>query len=217
MSKKTGQRRDRYDTSGNIEAEYIDAAQLVLKNKRRIIDLRELQLAEEETLVEAYHLLFREVRMQTPMTCDLIRHIHIRIFGDLFEWAGKWRTVWISKPGTTWPPPDFLQPSMEAFEREVLAKHRANTLSDQAAFCAAVGEIQGEFLVIHPFRDSNARTIKLLSDLLAAQTGRPPLAYDQTEPGRDAYIDAAKAAFKRDYRPMTAIIRDAVDRSKNRP
>ena len=56
-----------------------------------------------------------------------------------------------------------------------------------------------------------------MSDLLAAQTGRPPLAYDQTEPGRDAYIEAAKVAFQRDYRPMTAIIRDAVDRSQNRP
>ena len=139
MSNKSGQRRDRYDTSGNVEAEYIDAAQLVLKNKRRIIDLRELQLAEEEALAEAYHLLFREVRMQTPMTSDLIRHIHTRIFGDIFEWAGKWRTVWISKPGTTWPPPDFLQPSMETFEREVLAKHRANTLSDLARIIHEAG------------------------------------------------------------------------------
>ena len=82
--------------------------------------------------------------------------------------------------------------------------------SDQGVVCAAVGEIQAEFLVIHPFRDGNARTIKLMSDLLAAQTGRPPLAYDQTEPGCDEYIEAAKTAFKRDYPDCSSIVRERV-------
>ena len=33
MGKKQEERRDRYDVSGNIEAEYVDAAQTVLRNK----------------------------------------------------------------------------------------------------------------------------------------------------------------------------------------
>lgn len=59
-------------------------------------------------------------------------------------------------------------------------------------------EIQGEFLVIHPFREGNARTIKLATDLLAVQTGRLPLTYDQSETGTRTYIEAAKTAFQRD-------------------
>ena len=78
------------------------------------------------------------------------------------------------------------------------------------AFCAAAGEIQGEFLVIHPFREGNARTIKLLTDLLATQTGRPLLIYEGSEEGQDRYIAAAKAAFKKDYTPMTEIIFQAL-------
>jgi cell filamentation protein len=78
------------------------------------------------------------------------------------------------------------------------------------AFSAAVGEIQGEFLAIHPFREGNARTIKLATDLLAAQTGRPLLAYDQTEAAAKEYIEAAKAAFRRQYGPLTEIIRQAL-------
>jgi cell filamentation protein len=67
-----------------------------------------------------------------------------------------------------------------------------------------------EFLVIHPFREGNARTIKLLTDLLAVQTGRPLLIYDQSEEGQAAYIAAATAAFKINYAPMVNIIRQAL-------
>jgi len=145
-----------------------------------------------------------------------LRHIHSRIFDDLYAWAGCWRTVWIGKPGVTWPAPDFLDSNMEVFERDVLQKYSAGTLVDDNAFLAAVAEIQGEFLVIHPFREGNARTIKLATDLLAAQTGRPLLAYDSSMEGQQRYIAAAQAAFKREYGPMEEIIRQALAEAQRR-
>ena len=216
MAKKSKQRRDRYDVTGNIEAQYVDAAGTVLRNRLGITDLSQIQIAEEEALARAYRDLLREVRTDTPLTCDLLRHVHARIFGDLYDWAGHWRSVWISKPGTTWPAPDFLDANMLEYEQNVLRKFPAGDLSDDFVFCAAVGEIQGEFLVIHPFREGNARTIKLATNLLAAQTGRPLLVYDQSDEGQHQYIEAAKAAFKRDYVPMVEIIRQALARAENR-
>lgn len=214
MGKEPDQRRDRYDVSGNVEAEYVDAEKTVLKNKLGIADLHTLQIAEEEALAQAYEALLAEVRTDTPMTCDLVCHIHLRIFGDLYQWAGRWRTVWISKPGVTWPAPDFLDSNMQDFESGVLSKYPAHALSDDDAFSAAVGEIQGEFLVIHPFREGNARAIKLLTDLLATQTGRPLLIYEGNEEGQNRYIAAAKAAFKKDYSPMAEIISQALARAR---
>jgi cell filamentation protein len=79
-----------------------------------------------------------------------------------------------------------------------------------------VAQIQGEFLVIHPFREGNARTIKLMTDILAEQTGRPLLAYDRSQRGQDEYIDVAKAAFKKEYGRMEAILA-AISRSVNSP
>ncbi len=117
-------RSDRYDVTGNVEAEYVDEARLVLVNKQQISDLETLQILEEVALARAYESLLTEVRVDTPLNVDLIRHVHERIFGELYEWAGRWRTVWISKPGTTWPPPDFLDQSMREFEANVLRKHR---------------------------------------------------------------------------------------------
>jgi cell filamentation protein len=217
MGKEPHKHRDRYDVSGNIEGQYVDAELTVLTNKKGITDLPTLQIAEEQALAQAYEVLLNEVRIDTPMTSELLCHIHNRIFGELYDWAGRWRTVWISKPGITWPAPDFLEQNMLEYERDVLARYPHHKLREEDAFCSAVGKIQGEFLVIHPFREGNARAIKLLTDLLAVQTGRPLLIYDQSEAGQEAYISAAQAAFKRDYAPMVTIIRQALERAQTGP
>jgi len=214
MAEKPRRRRDRYDVSGNVEAQYVDKAQTVLVNKPGITDLDVLQAREEQLLARAYGQLLREVHTDTPMTLDLLRYIHAIIFGALYEWAGRWRTVWISKPGITWPPPDFLEQSMAEYERGVLFRWPAAAIHDDATFCQAAAEIQGEFLTIHPFREGNARTIKLLVDLLAVQTGRPLLAYDNSPEGADAYIEAASKAFKRDYGALAKLIGEALQRSR---
>lgn len=215
MAKPRRPRKDRYAVTGNTEAEYVDEAQTVLRNKLGITDLSTLHAAEESALFRAYETLANEVGVNTPITCSLIRRVHREIFSEIYDWAGRWRTVWISKPGTTWPPPDFLDDSMAAYEREVLANHPAASLGDDDAFSRALGEIQGEFLVIHPFREGNARTIKLATDLLAMQSGRPPLEYDHSnDDAVRSYIAAAKAAFRRNYEPLARIIREALDRAK---
>lgn len=213
---KRPRKRDRYDTTGNPEAEHVDAEKTILKNRKGITTLAELERVEEEGLVLAYQSLFQEATTETSMTCELLRHIHARIFGELYEWAGRWRTVWISKPGITWPAPDFLQQNMETYEREVLGRYPPAILKSDDDFCNAAAVIQGEFLVIHPFREGNARTIKLLTDLLAAQTDRPLLKYEQSEEGQSRYVQAAGAAFRREYHPMAELIRGALERGYSR-
>lgn len=209
------QPRSRYDVSGNIEAQYVDEAETVLLNQLGITDLKTLQVAEESALAKAYESLLREVKIDTPLTCELIKHIHEAIFGELFAWAGRWRRVNISKPGVVWPTAAFLEDSMQTFEQDVLQRFPKSSLTTDAAFCSAIGEIQGEFLAIHPFREGNARTIKLASDLLAVQTGRLLLQYDQSDAGADVYILAASAALSRkDYRPMTSLIEQALTRAR---
>ena len=144
-----------------------------------------LQIEEEKALARAYELLFKEVRSDTPITTELILHVHKVIFGNLYEWGGKWRSVTISKPGVTWPPPDYLDAAMKVFEQDVLNKYPMLSLQNEEEFCEALALIQGEFLAIHPFREGNARTIKLVTDLLAVQTGRLPLVYNDAEKERN--------------------------------
>lgn len=199
---------------GGSESEYMDRKRKVMKNLKGIRDLRSLQKAEEDALVAAYDKLFSTVRSDTPMTVDLLKHIHHTIFSDLYEWAGRLRTVTMSKPGVTWPPPDYLEDAMRSLQQNVLRQYPAHSLREDGRFYEAVGHIQGEFLAIHPFREGNARTIKLSTDLLAAQTKRPILRYDMSKEGQRKYIAAAKAALlKQNYTLMQTIIQAALRRS----
>jgi cell filamentation protein len=208
MSQDTSQ----YSVGGS-ENEYMDVKKAVLKNKKDISDLETLQLEEEKALAKAYETLFEEVLSDTPITTELILYIHQVIFGDLYEWAGRWRTVTISKPGVTWPPPDYLNNAMDVFEKDVLSKFPAPLLQGDESFCEAVAHIQGEFLAIHPFREGNARTIKLVTNILAEQVDRPFLLFDESERGKASYIDAAKEAILKNYNPMTLIISEALLRA----
>ncbi len=206
----------RYSVGGS-ENEYMDMGQTILKNKKDIANLRELFVEEEKALARAYELLLDEMRLDTPLSSELIRYVHGRIFGDLYDWSGRWRTVSISKEGTAWPPPTYLEEAMKKFEEGVLSKYSARSVESDDSFCAAVGHIQGEFLAIHPFREGNARTIKLVTDLLAVQTGRFALIYDPSDIGRNDYIAAAKAAMLQNYDPMIAIIRSTLSASRQSP
>ena len=203
----------RYSIGGS-ENEYMDEQQTVLKNKKGVTDLQSLFVEEEKSLAKAYESLLDEVRSDTPITSELIHYTHDVVFGDLYDWAGRWRTVTISKPGVTWPPPDYLDDAMREFECEVLRAYPASSLKTDQEFCKALGHIQGEFLAIHPFREGNARTIKLVTNLLAVQTGRLPLAYDSSDEGRNRYVEAAKSAMLKNYDPMITLMKGALNASK---
>lgn len=150
MKKVTRHHASRY-AAGGSENEYMDEGKKVMKNKKGITDLRALYIEEEKGLARAYELLLNEVRSDTPITIELIQYAHKCVFEFLYEWAGKWRTVTISKPGVTWPPPDYLEEAMRLFERDILQAYPVRILKTDRDSCRAVGHIQGEFLAIHPF------------------------------------------------------------------
>ena len=142
---------------------------------------------------------------------------HQTIFGDIYDWAGSNRTVTTEKWGIKYPPPKFLDKGMSDFDEKVLQKFPAASLTSDEAFLAAVAEIQGEFLAVHPFRDGNTRTIRLCTNLLAARTGRPLLAYDFSLAGQQRQQEALQAAVcHADYGLLQQSAADALDRGQRR-
>ncbi len=53
-----------------------------------------------------------------------------------------------------------------------------------------------------------------MTDLLAVQSGRLPLIYDESDDGKKRYIEAAKAAMLKEYNLMALCIREALIASK---
>ena len=76
--------------------QYCYPGSIVLKNKLNITDVRELSGAEKElTAIRLYEL--QENPIKGKFDFAHLRAIHKYIFQDLYQWAGKIRTVEIGK------------------------------------------------------------------------------------------------------------------------
>ena len=71
---------------------------------------------------------------------------------------------------------------------------------------AALAEVHVELILIHPFREGNARVARLLAVLMGLQAGLPALFFDKLSGRkRQQYFAAVCAGLDRDYRPMAKL------------
>ncbi len=99
-----------------------------------------------------------------------LQAVHRHLFQDVYDWAGKLRTVEIAKDGSQF---QFVR-SMETGTANVYSRLRdAKFLRDLTpeAFATMAGEIIGDVNYVHPFREGNGRTQLQYLKLLAEQAG----------------------------------------------
>ena len=113
---------DRYDATGNIEAEF-EPGTTVLRNRARITDQTALDHLEFEALLRTQEAFYAVVAEDTVITNALLCEIHGHWLGDIYEWAGRYRTVNLAKGDFRWPPPGRIAGNMVAFERDTLRRH----------------------------------------------------------------------------------------------
>ena len=138
---------------------------------------------------------------------NLLTEFHTRICGDLTpEWAGKWRAVNVTVGPLTPPAPHQLPMLMRAYLLDLQARWDAANADDIDLTLEFLAFAEGRFLSIHPFRDFNGRTIRVLLTELLRRLDYPlvNLAPENDE-ARAIYFAALEAADRRDWRPLTAI------------
>lgn len=111
------------------------------------------------------------------LSLSLIRHIHSELFRELDSERGLFRRGGIRIQGAKVRPPelgaeDYVRVLLD-LAPELLAKH--STL-------AALARIHVLFEAIHPFRDGNGRTGRILLNYLAIGKGWPPIIIKGEEP-----------------------------------
>ena len=177
----------------------------VPRNKLGITTKRLLDQAEYEAFVSVQeHYMATIIGPDTPFTARLLCQMHRDWLGGIYDWAGSYRTVNVSKGGFAWPPAHLVAQNMQALEEGVLAAHTPcppGAVQDTARHMAVVHD---DFLLVHPFRDGNGRVARWLADLMALQAGHPRPLYrfrGRGAPARRAqYLDAVKAGYREDYR-----------------
>lgn len=117
-----------------------------------------------------------------PATFDAehLRAAHAHLFGDVYEWAGQWRTVQMSKDSSV-----FAEtPVGVEFRLAQAAGVAAGTdwpRVDREGFAQAVGGFYAEINHAHSFREGNGRVGKLLLSQLAERS-RFVLDFDRISP-----------------------------------
>lgn len=204
----------RYTATGP-EAEFEKGSRgRVLRNTLGIHHVRQMQSVESAALESAQERLLEGFSGDHRFTAADICRIHRIWLGDIYEWAGAYRNVNVSKGGLMFAAAGLVPSLMSGFERgelRALTPCQGMPLDD---LIAALARTHAELVIIHPFREGNGRCARLLAWLMALQAGLPPLDFGPLSGrGRPAYFAAIRAAFGKDYRPLEARFKAVIDRT----
>jgi cell filamentation protein len=136
-----------------VEDPYCYPGTTVLKNR---LNLRtQVELDEFETFITAQ-------RADEPFPPGRLgyahyRAIHRHLFQDVYAWAGRVRTVRISKGTSTFCYPEHIDREMRRVFGN-LRRERFFRGLDASTFARKAAHFLGELNAIHPFREGNGRT-----------------------------------------------------------
>ena len=179
----------------------------ILPNKLGLKKPEEIAISEFEGFLEAEILLAESLTAKTKFNTKYILKIHKLALAHLYTFAGKYRNVNISKGGFLFSSALHLPQSMKEFEDEVLLQLPA-IYSDREKLIEDVATVHAELLFIHPFREGNGRTARILANLMVRKAGYDLLEFDKIE-GEvfEQYVLAVQKASLKNYQPMAKIIR----------
>jgi cell filamentation protein len=208
---------DRYDVSGLLEAQCEPGSSgLVLKNLLGITSKEVMDEAEARALEQATDVLIRAQGETHRFTAADLCNCHRTWLGDIYEWAGHYRRVNVSKDGFPFAAAAQVPALMDQFERDELRRCTPCTFADRAAVIRALAETHVELVLIHPFRDGNGRLARVLSTLMALQAGLPLLDFSlMAGTGKTAYIVALQAGLDKRYVPMENLFGKVIEQSRS--
>jgi len=206
---------DRYDASGTVEGQYEPGSnKKVLKNKLGITSTEEMDKAEAQALLAAMQRLLQDFEADQQFTAKDICHMHEEWLGSIYEWAGQYRQVQLSKGEFPFAAANRVPSLMEQYEKEQLAKFTPCDGMSHETLAKAMAECHVEFELIHPFREGNGRVGRIVTTLMALQAGLPPLNYDLlVDERKEDYYAAIQTGLDKNYVPMEELFLEIIKHS----
>lgn len=174
----------------------------VLKN------LRNIRVQKDLDSFEAVMSIWRG-RQSFPagrLSVTHYRAIHHHLFQDVYAWAGRFRTVRISKAGSMFCYPENIAGEMRKLFGDLRARRHLDGLSAEQ-FAAQAAHFLAELNAIHPFREGNGRTQLTFLTMLADRAGHA-LDLDRLDP--EAIMAAMIASFGGREQPLALLIQSLI-------
>ena len=168
----------------------------VLKNRLRIRDAAKLQQFEVASVSQ---------RASEPLPSGHLdtahyRAVHRHLFGDVYGWAGRYRTVRIAKDGSVFCYPENITSEMNSLFLWLKGESFLNELPANA-FAPQAAHFLATLNAIHPFREGNGRTQMAFLSMLAFRAGHPLSIARLNE---QSFLNAMIRSFSGDEGPLGA-------------
>jgi len=130
-----------------------------------------------------------------PITFATWKIVHRILFQDVYAWAGEIRTVQLAKGNTVFALPEHIAAEANRIFSDLEAENLP--VLSREVLIPRIAYYFGELNVLHPFREGNGRTQKLLFDEMVRRCGYN---IDWAKMGVDVLLQAVIAAFhKQDF------------------
>lgn len=126
------------------------------RTERVAVSLREIEIEKEQSSEE--------------FTFDFYLNLHRRLFEDIYDWAGKLRTIDLKKKGTSFCPAVKLESVGTAIFERVRQMNEFRRLP-RSEYVKEITELYHILNMLHPFREGNGRTERLFFTLLIRRAG----------------------------------------------
>ena len=147
---------------------YTDPQTGVLRNIGNIADHGALVFAETGAIAKRTNEL--KVNPIPVESANTLFAVHLHLFQDIYEWAGKRRTVEISKGGKQFFPLSRFDTALSHID-SLIAEYKRLGNGDKEALSRKLAEILDSVNYLHPFRDGNGRAQREFLRLLASEKG----------------------------------------------
>ena len=130
------------------------------------------------------------------------RAIHRHLFQDVYKWAGKPRSVRISKGGNPFCFPENIETQANKLFAALARKNQLRGL-EPARFAKEAAHFVAELNAIHPFREGNGRA-QLSFLILLAEKAKHPLDTNKIDP--PVVMNAMIASFDGEEEVLATMI-----------
>jgi cell filamentation protein len=171
----------------------------ILVNKEGIRDRDALE--QFERIMTAQRI--SEGLPRVAISPDGLRTLHHHLFQDVYEWAGRDRSVDMSKGQSFFCRPEFIARELDARFHIIRGENDLKGLTSER-FAERAAEHVSELNVVHPFREGNGRTLRAFLEVLGKRAGHH---VDLTRIHPEGWHQASIHGFQRqDYAAMRELI-----------
>ncbi len=162
------------------------------------------ELNEAEQINIGAALRWADARRRDILDRDFLSELHQRMFGDVWRWAGQYRTTARNIGVEAYRIAIDVQQAID--DARYWVEH-ATYPPDEIAV-----RFSHRLVLIHPFPNGNGRFSRLVGDLLARQLGQPPFTWGQVNlvdavVTRALYVEVLRAADDHDIGPLLLFAR----------